>query len=152
VLDLRGIILEGNNPAGTHSVNENSAFSFTAIAIDANSVMTVFVNGVELAPISDNFYYIDGIRENKLITFSLTAGTPNPDTNPTSNEELSAAKISASVGSVIVETPKDATVSVVSFSGSVVYNAKVAGTTTVNVPAGIYAVVVDRTVTKVVVR
>ena len=70
----------------------------------------------------------------------------------TSNDVLSTAKVIAGYGNITIETPKSATVQVVSFSGSVVYNAKVTGTTTVNVPAGIYAVVVDGTVAKVVVR
>ena len=70
----------------------------------------------------------------------------------TSNDVLSTAKVIAGYGNITIETPNAATVQVVSFSGSVVYNAKVTGTTTVNVPAGIYAVVVDGTVTKVVVR
>ena len=238
---------------GTHSVEEGGAFSFSARATSATSTLTVLVNGLELASISDNFYMIDNIRENKAITFRLTAGgsTPNPDTDPvgddnnsggqviidentpsdipgtlpptgeiivyppvvepgtdpsvtidgeevpgrwdtdedgnpifvidydnledgkhtlvigdkeytfttdknaggaTSNDVLSTAKVIAGYGNITIETPNAATVQVVSFSGSVVYNAKVTGTVAVNVQAGIYAVVVDGTVTKVVVR
>ena len=245
---------------GSHSVEEGGAFSFSARATSATSTLTVLVNGAELSPASDNFYMIDNIRENKAITFKLTAGgsTPNPDTDPvapgdgndnnnngggqiiidentpsdlpgefpptgeiivrpplvdpdsstpptviidgkevegewktdedgnpifviefddledgkhtliinnkefeftvdknarpTSNDVLSVAKVSASYGAITIETPKSAMVQVVSFSGSVVYNAKVVGTATVNVPAGIYVVVVDGSVTKVVVR
>ena len=78
--------------------------------------------------------------------------TTNKNGGATSNDVLSTAKVIAGYGNITIETPKSATVQVVSFSGSVVYNAKVTGTTTVNVPAGIYAVVVDGTVAKVVVR
>ena len=70
----------------------------------------------------------------------------------TSNDVLSTAKVTASYGTVTIETPKSATVQIVSFSGSVVYNAQVTGTVTVNVPAGIYVVVVDGVSTKIVVR
>ena len=78
--------------------------------------------------------------------------TVDKNARPTSNDVLSTSTVTAGYGSVTIDTPKSATVSVVSFSGSVVYNAKVIGTATVNVPAGIYAVVVDGSVTKVVVR
>jgi len=70
----------------------------------------------------------------------------------TSNDVLSTAKITAAYGTVTIETPKTVTVQIVSFSGSVVYNANVVGTVTVNVPAGIYIVAIDGTATKVVVR
>jgi Listeria/Bacterioides repeat len=70
----------------------------------------------------------------------------------TSNDVLSVAKVTASYGTVTIDAPKSSTVYVVSLSGSVVYNAKVTGTVTVNVPAGIYVVVVDGTATKIVVR
>jgi len=78
--------------------------------------------------------------------------TVDKNARPTSNDVLSTATVTAGYGSITIDTPNSATVSVVSFSGSVVYNARVTGTTTVNVPSGVYAVVVDRTVTKVVVR
>jgi len=70
----------------------------------------------------------------------------------TSNDALSVAKITASYGTVTIDTPKQSTVYVVSLSGSVVYNANVVGTVTVNVPAGIYIVAIDGKTTKVVVR
>ena len=70
----------------------------------------------------------------------------------TSNDVLSTATITASYGAITIDTPKQSTVYVVSLSGSVVYNAKVVGTVTVNVQAGLYIVVVDGVSTKVVVR
>ena len=228
-----------NKPGGT--VNEGRPFSFTVTADASGYRVIVYVNGKEHAPTSDNLYLIEGIDENKTVTFKLTAGngttggdkividedTPSvidgdyPPTgeivvyppvvtypnipsvtidgeevvpggrweededgkpifvieyegledgkhtivigdktytfttsggNRTSNDALSVAKVSASVGTVTIETPKAATVQIVSFSGSVVYNANVVGTVTVNVPEGIYAVVIDGTATKVVVR
>jgi len=256
------------------TVGEGNSFSFTAEAIASGYSVNVFVNGSPLSAISGITYLIEEIKENKTVTFSLTAGgaTPNPDTDPvapgdgngnngnggnnnngdngsgnngggqiiidentpseipgefpptgeiiirpplvdpnsptpptviidgkevegewktdedgnpifviefddledgkhtlvindkefefttnknagaTSNDVLSTATVTAGYGTVTIDTPKSATVSVVSFSGSVVYNAKVIGSATVNVPAGIYVVVVDGTVTKVVVR
>ena len=130
----------------SYEVEEGDAFSFTATATDATSAVTVYVNGTELAPISDDFYYIDGITEDLLITFNLSGG----DT-PTANESLSAVKISASVGAITIEAPKTVDVQIISIAGQLVYSSDVIKTT-VNVPSGIYAVVVDGVATKVVVK
>jgi len=229
--------------AKTYPVNENSAFSFGATATDVNYAVIVYVNGNILIPSSDNFYMIDGIKEDLSITFRLTLAskvddnntggdkvvidenTPsdidgdypptgeiiiyppvvdpnNPGTvtldgeevegewktdengapiyvidyenledgkhtlvindkeytfttnsgNKTSNDVLSTAKVSVLVGAITIETPKVVSVQVVSFAGQVVYSAKVIGSATVNVPSGIYAVVVDGAATKVVIR
>jgi hypothetical protein len=98
---------------------------------------------------------LDGLEDGKhtiIINDKEFEFTVDKNARPTSNDVLSTATVTAGYGSIIIDTPTSATVSVVSFSGSVVYNAKVTGTVTVNVPSGIYVVVVDRTVTKVVVR
>jgi hypothetical protein len=71
---------------------------------------------------------------------------------PTSNEQLTAASISTGVGEITIETATSASIQIVSISGKVVYSANASGTTSVNVPAGIYIVVVDGKSTKVVVR
>ena len=103
-------------------------------------------------------YYVDGDGEHTIVIegfggngekYTFITGGGN---GATSNDILSATKISASVGAITIDTQKAAVVQVVSFTGHVVYNAEVIGTTTVNVPVGIYAVVVDGTTTKVVVR
>jgi Listeria/Bacterioides repeat len=226
-----------NKSGGT--VNEGRPFSFTAEAAAGYAVI-VYVNGTEHAPASDNFYLIEGITEDKTVTFKLTAGngttggdkividgdtpsvidgdyppsgeivvyppvvtfpetptvtidgeevpgtwTTDEDGKPiyvidyegledgkhtlvigdktytfttsknavaTSNDVLSTATVTAGYGTVTIDTPKSSTVYVVSLSGSVVYNAKVVGTVTVNVPSGIYVVVVDGVSTKIVVR
>ena len=116
-------------PGGTWGEDENG-----------DPIFTVEYEGLEDGPHS---IVIDG----KEYTFTVKNGG-----GATSNDVLSTAKITASVGTVTIETPKTSTVYIVSFSGSVVYNAQVVGTVTVNVPAGIYAVVVDGTAAKVVVR
>ena len=242
------------------TIGEGNSFNFTAESTTPGYSVNVFVNGSPLSAISGITYLIEDIKENKTVTFSLTAGgaTPNPDTDPvapgdgndnnnngggqividentpseipgefpptgeiivyppvvdpnnpnpsvtidgeevpgrwdedkdgnpifvidyedledgehtlvigdkeytfttnknaggaTSNDVLSTAKVIAGYGNITIDTPKSAIVQVVSFSGSVVYNASVIGTATVNVPAGIYVVVVDGSVTKVVVR
>ena len=98
---------------------------------------------------------LDGLEDGKhtiIINDKEFEFTVDKNARPTSNDVLSTATVTAGYGSITIDTPTSATVSVVSFSGSVVYNAKVTGTVTVNVPSGIYVVVVDRTVTKVVVR
>ena len=130
----------------SYEVEEGGAFSFTAIATDATSAVTVYVNGTELAPTSDDFYYIDGITEDLLITFSLPT-----DDNTTANEVLSTAKISASTGAITIEAPQTVAVQIISFAGQIVYSSDIIRTT-VNVPSGIYAVVIDRKATKIVVR
>jgi hypothetical protein len=130
----------------SYEVEEGGAFSFTAIATDKTSSLTVYVNGTELAPTSDDFYHIDGITEDLLITFSLTDSN-----NPTANERLSAAKISARAGTITIESPKKVAVQIISFVGQLVYSSDVIEAT-VNVPSGIYAVVVDGVATKIVVK
>ena len=98
---------------------------------------------------------LDGLEDGKhtiIINDKEFEFTVDKNARPTSNDVLSTATVAAGYGSVTIDTPKSATVYIVSFSGSVVYNAKVIGTATVNVPAGIYVVVVDGSVTKVVVR
>ena len=98
---------------------------------------------------------LDGLEDGKhtiIINDKEFEFTVDKNARPTSNDVLSTATVTAGYGTVTIDTPKSATVYIVSFSGSVVYNAKVIGTATVNVPAGIYVVVVDGSVTKVVVR
>ena len=61
-----------NKPEGG-TVDEGRPFSFTATP-DAGYTVTVYVNRTEHAPASDNFYLIEGIDEDKTVTFAL-AGT-----------------------------------------------------------------------------
>jgi Listeria-Bacteroides repeat domain (List_Bact_rpt). len=49
-------------------------YSFTATADARGNRVIVYVNGEELKPASDNFYLIEGIIENKTVTFRLTTG------------------------------------------------------------------------------
>jgi Listeria-Bacteroides repeat domain (List_Bact_rpt). len=123
------VIIDGKEVDGTWTTDE-----------DGNPVFVIDLDGLE-----------DG-KHTIIINDKEFEFTVDKNARPTSNDVLSTATVTAGYGSITIETPNAATVQVVSFSGSVVYNAKVTGTTTVNVPAGIYAVVVDGTVTKVVVR
>jgi Listeria/Bacterioides repeat len=100
---------------------------------------------IEYEGLEDGEYTI--VVNGKEYTFTVKNGG-----GATSNDVLSTAKITAAYGTVTIETPSAAIVQVVSLSGSVVYNANVTGTVTVNVPAGIYVVVVDGVSTKIVVR
>ena len=139
------------------SVDKNSAnevadgfyllFNTTIANRFADYDLTVLVNGRVLAPIAGNAYVINDIDEDKVVNFVLTRKAV-----PTSNGQLTAASISTGVGEITIETAKSASIQIISISGKVVYSASASGTTSVNVPAGIYIVVVDGKSTKVVVR
>jgi hypothetical protein len=143
-----GVSIDRNS---VNEVIEGYDFRFyTTIADEyAGYEVAVLVNGKELTPIVyDNMYIIENIVEDKEVTFVLIKKAGNT----TANEELSTAKVSASVGTLTIEAPVAAAVQVVSFTGKVVYSSELVGTVTVNVPAGIYIVAIDGTATKVVVR
>ena len=71
----------------------------------------------------------------------------------TGNETLNSnVKIGTTVGTIIIETSTVTTVQVVSLSGNIIFNKKVNGATTVNVPTGIYVVVADGKPTKIAVK
>ena len=136
---------------GIHTVIEGYDFRFyTTIADEyADYDLTVLVNGREVAPtLYDNMYIIENIDEDKEVAFRLTKKV---DHIPTANEHLTATTVSAGVGFITIEA-SNAAVQIVSIAGEVVYNASAVGATTVNVPQGLYVVVVDGTATKVVVR
>jgi len=133
------------------------------LVIDPNNPGTVTIDGEEVNVTIGNdedgkpivIIEYDGLADGKhtlVINGKEYTFTTSKNAGATSNDALSVAKISASYGTVTIETPKSSTVYIVSFSGSVVYNAQVVGTVTVNVPAGIYVVAIDRTATKIVVR
>jgi len=139
-----------NKAVGIHTVIEGYDFSFYTTLADeyADYNLIVLVNGNEVAPtIYDNMYIIENIDKDKEVTFELKKAD-----NTTANQSLRAAAVSASTGTITIEASNNASVQVVSFAGQIVYNAEVVGTTTVNVPAGIYAVVVGGVATKVVVK
>jgi len=139
------------NRESSDEVVEGYDFRFyTTIADEyADYDLIVLVNGEELSPtVHDNMYVIKNVDGNKEVRFILTA----KGDAPTSNEQLSATVISTGVGEITIEVPTSALIQIVSISGKVVYSASVSGTTIVNVPTGIYVVVVDGESTKVVVR
>ena len=136
---------------GTHEVIEGYDFRFyTTIADEyADYDLTVLVNGREVAPTRyDNMYIIENIDEDKEVAFRLTKKV---DHIPTANEHLTATTVSAGVGFITIEA-SGASVQITSISGQVVYNTNVTGTTTVNVPQGLYIVLIDGAATKVVVK
>jgi|GEM_PF-1115073 len=136
---------------GIHEVIEGYDFRFyTTIADEyADYDLTVLVNGREVAPTRyDNMYIIENIDEDKEVAFRLTKKV---DHIPTANEHLTATTVSAGVGFITIEA-SGASVQITSISGQVVYNTNVTGTTTVNVPQGLYIVLIDGAATKVVVK
>ena len=68
------------------TVGEGNSFSFTAESTTPGYSVNVSVNGSAISAVSGITYLIGDIRENKTVTFSLTAGgatpNPNPDTDP----------------------------------------------------------------------
>jgi len=159
------VIIDGNTPSDLGKLPGDGQIIVRPPLVDPNSPTPpkVIIDGKEVegewkTDEDGNPVFVidlDGLEDGKhtiIINDKEFEFTVDKNARPTSNDVLSTATVTAGYGSVTIETPNAATVQVVSFSGSVVYNAKVTGTTTVNVPAGIYAVVVDGTVTKVVVR
>ena len=123
------------------------------VTIDGEEVPGAWTTDEDGKPI----YVIDyeGLEDGKhtlVIGDKTYTFTTSKNAGATSNDVLSTATVTAGYGTVTIDTPKSSTVYVVSLSGSVVYNAKVVGTVTVNVPSGIYVVVVDGVSTKIVVR
>ena len=131
-----------------NEVIDGSYFLFNATVDNryADYDLRVYINGRELAPTTGNVYVINDITENKEVRFVLTRK------NPTSNQQLSAASISTTAGNITIETATNSSIQIASISGHLIYNANAIGTTTVNMPQGIYVVVVDGQSTKVVVR
>ena len=68
------------------TIGEGNSFSFTAESTTPGYSVNVSVNGSAISAVSGITYLIEDIRENKTVTFSLTAGgttpNPNPDTDP----------------------------------------------------------------------
>jgi len=124
------------------------------VTIDGKEVTVTVITDANGKPIAIEIEY-EGLADGKhtlVINGKEYTFTTSKNAGATSNDVLSTATITASYGTITIDTPKQSTVYVVSLSGSVVYNAKVVGTVTVNVPAGIYIVAIDGKTTKVVVR
>ena len=146
LVETAGITL--NQHWGIHTRIEGQALQLIVTIDDeyADHTVAVMVNGSELMPIHSNIYLLEADSDKEVI-FVLTKKSENV----TANEVLSATAISTSAGTITVEA-SDAVVQIVSINGDVVYNAGITGTKTVNVPAGIYLVVVNEQITKVLVK
>ena len=158
------VIVDGSTPDIPGDFPPTGGIVVYPPAVDPNNPGTITIDGKEVDytvitdadgnPIAVEINY-DGLSDGNhtlVINGKEYTFTTNKNAGATSNDVLSVATVTASYGSVTIDTPKQSTVYVVSLRGSVVYNAKVTGTVTVNVPAGIYVVVVDGVSQKIVVR
>jgi Listeria-Bacteroides repeat domain (List_Bact_rpt). len=159
------VIVDGSEPTIPGDFPPTGGIIIYPPAIDPSNPGTVTIDGKEVPvtvitdkngnPIAVSIDY-DGLVDGEhtlVINGKEYNFTTSKNAGATSNTVLStSATVTASYGTVTIDTPKVSTVYVVSLSGSVVYNAKVVGTVTVNVQAGIYVVVVDGVSQKIVVR
>ena len=159
------VIVDGSEPTIPGDFPPTGGIVIYPPAIDPSNPGTVTIDGKEVPvtvitdkngnPIAVSIDY-DGLVDGEhtlVINGKEYNFTTSKNAGATSNTVLStSATVTASYGTVTIDTPKVSTVYVVSLSGSVVYNAKVVGTVTVNLQAGIYVVVVDGVSQKNVVR
>jgi len=158
------VVIDGSDPVIPGDFPSGGEIILTPPLVEPGTTPSVTINGEEVIGTweedeNGNPIYVipfDGLEDGEhvlVVNDSEFEFTTSKNVGATSNDVLSSsAKVTASYGAITIDTPKTATVYVVSLSGSVVYNAKVTGTVTVNVPAGIYVVAVDGTTTKVVIR
>ena len=161
------VIVDGSTPEIPGNFPSDGGIVVYPPAVDPSNPGTITIDGKEVDytvikdkdgnPIAVEINYegladgkhtlVIGGKEYTFTTSKNGGATSNANTVLTTD-----ATVTASYGTITIDTPKQSTVYVVSLSGSVVYNAKVVGIATVNVQAGLYIVVVDGTTTKVVVR
>ena len=142
----------GNATNVTYRVEGGRDFDFYVdmAGLEADDILMVYANSKLLTPdyYDNTKFVVPSVNSNTTITINVEKRG-----QATSNELMSnTTNISVAMRTISIDVSKVSTIQIVSISGNVVYNNRVDGTITVNVPAGIYVVVVDGKTTKVVVR
>jgi The GLUG motif. len=136
----------------TYRVEGGRDFDFYVdmAGLEDDDILMVYANSKLLTPdyYDKTLFVVPSVNSNTTITINVEKRG-----QATSNELMSnTTNISVAMGTISIDVSKVSTIQIVSISGNVVYNNRVDGTITVNIPAGIYVVVVDGKTTKVVVR